>query len=157
MSHRSTARGLKKRSRTDTAEDSSEEEEDEGAEPALDPTADVTATATPSEAGPSHTYGGGAPPTIEGVMQLMERILKGQEEDRVTAQERYNAIMAQQIAMGARIDDLQGEVRSTMSSVRAHFARTDDQLERIYSRMSGGDDGDDRDSDEGDDDEEDDE
>ena len=84
----------------------------------------------------------------------MERILKGQEEDKVTAQERYNAIMAQQVAMGARIDDLQGEVRSTMTSVRARFARTDDQLARIYARMPGGDDEDDGDNDDEEDDDE---
>ena len=57
--------------------------------------------------------------------------------------------------MGARIDDLQGEVRSTMTSVRARFARTDDQLARIYARMPGGDD-EDGDDEEGDDTDEDD-
>ena len=36
----------------------------------------------------------------------------------MTAQERYEAMVAQQVTMGARIDELRDEVRSTMTSVR---------------------------------------
>ena len=67
-------------SRLGTTEESSSEEEDEGEEPVFDPTADLTV------ASPSQGFSGGAAPSIEGVMILMERVLKrsrGRPSDRL--------------------------------------------------------------------------
>ena len=112
-------------SRLGTTEESSSEEEDEGEEPIFDPTAD------PIVADPSQGFGGGAALSIEGVMILKERVLKGQEDDRVTALERYEAMIARQDAMGVRIAKFRDEMRSSMTSIRERFARTNNQLERI--------------------------